>query len=237
MTPENESAAVAEPVDARIRVWDLPTRLFHWVLVALIVTLWITAIRGWMTVHYVCGVAVLVLVLFRVAWGFFGSTTARFADFAASPRRVFAYLRALGRGEAPSHEGHNPAGGWMVMTFLLLLLAQALLGLFANDEFAFKGPFAEFVSGKRSDLLTRVHVFLFDAILVCIWVHVCAIGFYALVKRDNLIIPMMSGMKSTARSTAHRRLEFASTLKAVIALAVIAAVVSFFVLKLQEISG
>ena len=238
MTPEGEAPATpALPAPAaaeRIRVWDLPTRLFHWILVALITTLWVSAIRGWMNVHYVCGVAVLVLVLFRIAWGFLGSTTARFSDFAASPGRVFAYLRALRRGDESPHAGHNPAGGWMVMAFLLLILTQAALGLFANDEFDFKGPLAEFISGKRSDLVTRVHVFLFDAILVCIWVHVCAISFYALVKRDNLIGPMVHGDKPVERVPSRLGLTFVSTVRAALVLGAIAAVVVFLVLNLQR---
>lgn len=244
MTPEIDVPATSVPtapappepaVPARIRVWDLPTRLFHWTLVALIATLWVSAIQGWMTVHYVCGVAALVLVSFRIAWGFLGSTTARFADFAASPGRVFAYLRALRRGDDTRHAGHNPAGGWMVLTFLLLILAQAALGLFANNEFDFKGPLAEFISGKRSNLLTRVHVFLFDAILICIWVHVCAISFYALVRRDNLIGPMVHGTKAPARVPSDLQLKFASTARALLVLAAIAGVIVFAVLYLRRI--
>ena len=219
----------------RVRIWDLPTRLFHWILVALIATLWVSAIRGWMTVHYVCGVAALVLVLFRIAWGFLGSTTARFSDFLATPGRVLAYLRALGRGDKPLHAGHNPAGGWMVLTFLVLILVQAALGLFANNEFDFKGPFADRISGKRSDLLTRVHVFLFDAILVCIWVHLCAISFYALVKRDNLIGPMLRGSKPAANVPPGLLLKFASAFRALAVLAVVAAVVVFVVLNAKRI--
>ncbi|HEU5134157.1 MAG TPA: cytochrome b/b6 domain-containing protein [Steroidobacteraceae bacterium] len=241
MTPESNvpathaAPAPAPAAPARIRIWDLPTRLFHWMLVALIATLWVSAIRSWMTVHYVCGVAALVLVSFRIMWGFLGSTTARFAHFAASPGRVFAYLRALRRGDDSPHAGHNPAGGWMVLTFLLLILAQAALGLFANDEFDFKGPLAEFISGKRSNLLTRVHVFLFDAILVCIWVHVCAISFYALVKRDNLIGPMLHGTKLPARVPSELHLKFASTARALLVLVAVAGVIVFAVVYLGRV--
>jgi cytochrome b len=244
MTSENDVVAVAAdappapvvPVAPdRVRVWDLPTRLFHWLLVALVVTLWITAIRGLMTVHYVCGVATLALVLFRVAWGFFGSTTARFSDFVASPGRVVAYFRAIRGRDDAHHAGHNPAGGWMVMTFLLLILAQATLGLFANDEFDFKGPLAELVSGKRSDLLTRVHVFLFDAILVCIWLHVCAISYYALVRRDNLVGAMVHGTKPADRVPTESRLKFVSTSKALLVLAAVATVVVLVVLNLSRV--
>lgn len=242
MTQGNDPPAAPAPAamsvagkPAQIRIWDLPTRLFHWILVALIATLWVSAIRGWMTVHYVCGVAVLVLVMFRVTWGLLGSTTARFSDFVAAPGRVIAYLRALRRGDASLHAGHNPAGGWMVLTLLLLLLAQAVLGLFANDEFDFKGPLAEWISGKRSDLLTRVHVFLFDAILACIWVHLCAISFYALVKRDNLVGPMWHGAKPVDRVPTGLHLRFVSTAKAGIVLAVIAAAVLFMVMVLRRV--
>ncbi len=222
-------AVVAPPTD-RIRIWDLPTRLFHWLLVLLIATLWVTAIRGWMTVHYVSGVATLILLLFRIAWGFFGSTTARFSDFLAGPARVRGYLRAIIRGEKPLHAGHNPAGGWMTMIFLLLILTQAGLGLFANNEFDFRGPFAEWISGKRSDALTRVHVFLFDAILACIWIHLCAISFYALVKRDNLIVAMWRGTKHAAQVPTDARLNFPSSLRALAVLAVIAVVVMLVIL-------
>ena len=226
MTPGSEAHAAPptapEPGPARVRIWDLPTRLFHWVLVALIATLWVSAARGWMTVHYACGVAALVLVLFRIAWGFLGSTTARFAHFAAGPARVLAYLRALRRGDLPHNAGHNPAGGWMVLAFLLLILAQAVLGLFANDEFDFKGPLAEWISGKRSDRLTRIHVFLFDAILVCTWVHVCAISYYALVRRENLVGPMWHGEKPADRLPADTQLRFVPAVRAGILLAAIA---------------
>jgi cytochrome b len=232
MTPAEDKAP---PVLARIRIWDLPTRLFHWTLVALIAVLWISASRGWMTVHYLCGTATLVLVLFRIVWGFTGSTTARFSDFLARPGSVFAYLRSLRRGEHPLHGGHNPAGGWMVLTFLLLILAQATLGLFANDEFDFKGPFAEWISGKSSDRLTRIHVFLFDAILLCTWVHLCAISFYALVKRDNLVGPMMRGTKHVTQAPAGLSLKFASHRRALILFCTIAAIVVTIVLAARRL--
>lgn len=123
----------------------------------------------------------------------------------------------------------------MVLIFLALILAQAALGLFANDEFGFKGPLAEWISGKRSDLLTRVHVFLFDAIIVGIWLHLCAISYYALVKRDNLIAPMWHGEKPAARVPPDLQLKFAPAAKAVIVLAAIAAVVVIVVLNLRRL--
>jgi len=239
MTPETDEIAQTEVAPAAappegVRVWDLPVRLFHWLLVLLIVSLWITAIRGWMTVHYIAGVSTLVLVLFRVTWGFFGSTTARFSDFLAGPRHVLAYLRGLRGGEDQRHAGHNPAGGWMVLTFLLLILAQATIGLFANDEFAFKGPFAEWISGKRSDLLTRIHVFLFDAILVCIWLHLCAITFYVKVKRDDLVRPMLNGSRTAAQVPKGQRLEFAPARRALFLLLAVTIVIVLLIVNARR---
>lgn len=182
-----------------------------------------------MTAHYVCGMATLALLLFRIGWGFLGSTTARFGHFVRGPKAGIGYLREVARGGHPLHAGHNPAGGWMVLAFLALILAQAVLGLFANNEFDFEGPFAGLVSGKRSDLLTRVHVFLFDAILACIWLHLCAIFFYRLVRRDDLIRPMFSGRKSAGQLPPTTDLRFASPLRALallLAAAVLVALVA-----------
>lgn len=209
--------ARVEP-DTGVPIWDLPVRLFHWLLVTLIVALWVTATQGWMTVHYVCGMATLALLVFRIAWGVVGSTTARFRHFVRGPKAGIGYLRELARGGHPLHAGHNPAGGWMVLAFLLLILIQAVLGLFANNEFDFEGPFASLVSGKLSDLLTRVHVFLFDAILACIWLHLCAIFFYRLVRRDDLIRPMLTGKKATHQLPASTDLRFASRARALVVL-------------------
>jgi cytochrome b len=115
-----------------------------------------------------------------------------------------------------------------------LVLVQATLGLFANDEFEFRGPLADSISGKSSDLFTRVHVFLFDAILVCVWLHVCAITYYALVKRDNLVGPMWHGAKTADRLPSGLQLKFVSGARAAILLLAIAAVVVALILNLRR---
>src|ERR1700759_3269916 len=178
-----------------VLVWDLPIRLFHWCMVALVFAAWLSADRGWMTIHLGSGLTLLALLLFRLVWGLFGSTTARFSDFLHPPRRVFGYLRGLKSGDRLLYAGHNPAGGLMVMAMILVLLAQALTGLFANDGLHFNGPLALLLPSETSDSITSIHRLIFDAILVLIWCHIVAVGFYLLVKRDNLVLPMLTGRK------------------------------------------
>jgi cytochrome b len=187
---DDESA----PAD-RVRVWDMPVRLFHWALVVLVATSWIAADQGFMRVHLWSGSALLALLLFRLAWGIFGSTTARFSDFVHSPRAAYRYLRALAAGEEPHHAGHNPAGGWMVVVLLAFLSAQVATGLFANDGLKFMGPLALLVTAETSDRLTSLHGWLFNALLLLVWLHVVAAFFYLFVKRENLITPMVTGRK------------------------------------------
>ena len=119
--------------DQRVRVWDAPTRLFHWSVVVLIFISWLSADKGYMTVHLWSGLSLLALLLFRLGWGLMGTTTARFSDFLHSPREILAYLRTQARGGRPLHAGHNPAGGVMVVVLLAALAAQVATGLFAND--------------------------------------------------------------------------------------------------------
>lgn len=179
------------------RVWDLPIRLFHWVLVGLVATSWVTAQIGGnaMQIHQWSGMSILTLVLFRVAWGFVGSTRARFSDFVRGPRAAFAYLRSLLRGAAAFYPGHNPLGGWMVLVLLASLLLQAGTGLFANDDIMIEGPLARHISKETSDWLTGIHHLNFAVLLVLIAVHVAAALFYLLVKRDNLVLPLITGRK------------------------------------------
>ncbi|MDG4549459.1 MAG: cytochrome b/b6 domain-containing protein [Candidatus Contendobacter sp.] len=179
-----------------IEVWDLPTRLFHWSLVALVAAQWLTAEgSGAMHWHVRGGYAVLALVLFRLIWGFMGSDTARFSDFLRGPGAALAYAQALRRGETPRYLGHNPLGAWSIVAMLVLLLIQAGTGLFANDDILIEGPLYAWVSKGTSDWLTTIHRFNFNLLLLVIAVHLSAVLFYLLVKRENLIRPMLSGRK------------------------------------------
>ncbi|HCB15238.1 MAG TPA: hypothetical protein DEP36_16960 [Gammaproteobacteria bacterium] len=179
-----------------VPVWDLPTRLFHWVLAGLMIAQWWTAEQSsTMDYHIWGGYAVLTLVLFRLIWGFVGSDTVRFSDFVRGPVAALGYVKALLRGETPLYLGHNPMGGWSIVAMLILLLVQAGTGLFANDDILIEGPLYAWVSKDTSDWLTAIHRFNFNLLLVVIAVHITAVLFYLLVKRENLIHPMLSGRK------------------------------------------
>jgi cytochrome b len=182
-----------------VKVWDLPTRLFHWILVALLIAQWLTAENsGTMDWHVRGGYAVLALVLFRLIWGIMGSETARFSHFMRGPGATLGYFMALLRGESPHYLGHNPMGGWSIAMLLILLLIQAVTGLFANDDILIEGPLYSSVSKDTSDWLTTIHRLNFNLLLAMIAVHLAAVLFYLLVKRENLIHPMLSGRKHLA---------------------------------------
>jgi cytochrome b len=170
-------------------VWDLPTRLFHWLLVALIALCWWSAEEGELDLHLWLGMAVVSLLIFRLLWGLFGSSTARFANFVRGPRAVADYLQGKWMGI-----GHSPLGALSVVALLLLIAVQAGMGLFSTDEDGLlSGPLATAVSLSLSERLTDLHEELFDVLLVLIGIHVAAIIFYLIVKRRNLVGPMITG--------------------------------------------
>lgn len=178
-----------------IQVWDLPTRLFHWLLVALMVAAFVTGQRGGdlMPWHGRLGLAIIGLLVFRLVWGFVGSTYARFANFFPRPATVVAYLRGQWRGL-----GHNPLGALSVFGLLAIVTIQALTGLFANDDIAFQGPLAVLVEGATSLWLTSIHRIMVNLLLVLVGLHVAAVLFYTWVKRDNLLLSMFTGTKVVA---------------------------------------
>lgn len=179
-----------------VEVWDLPTRLFHWTLVGLVVFQWWSAESSdSMSYHVWGGYGVLVLVLFRLIWGMVGSETARFGNFIRRPAAMLEYAKALLRGETPHYLGHNPMGGWSIVVMLTLLLVQVGTGLFANDDIMTEGPLYPWVSKATSDWLTTVHRINFNLLLLVVAIHISAVLFYLLVKRENLIHPMLSGRK------------------------------------------
>lgn len=182
---------------SKILVWDLPSRLFHWLLVMLVVVSWVSATLGGnaMQIHMLSGYTILTLVLFRILWGFFGSQHARFASFVRNPVAAVAYLQALRRNEAGWHLGHNPAGGWSVIAMLGALLLQAGTGLFANDDIATEGPLAKLVSKALSDRITGIHHLNIDLLYVLIGLHLAAVAFYFFHKRENLVKSMFTGYK------------------------------------------
>lgn len=178
-----------------MRVWDGPTRLFHWAIVLLILTSYVSVKSDWMQVHYLSGYTMLTLLLFRLVWGFAGSETSRFGKFIRSPVAGLAHLAAFGKREPDREIGHNAAGGWAVLAMLLALAVQASTGLFAGDPIEGGGPFVEQVAGPTQKLLTRVHHINFNIILALIGLHIVAILAYAAIKRHDLVRPMVTGKK------------------------------------------
>jgi cytochrome b len=174
---------------AKIAVWDLPTRLFHWVLVALIAFSWWTAEEHQYDLHLWSGMAVISLILFRLLWGLFGSSTARFANFVRGPAAVRDYLAGTWRGI-----GHSPLGALSVVALLGLIAVQAGLGLFSSDEDGLLlGPLSGLVSDDASEGITDLLEDFFNVLLVFIGLHVAAVLFYWVARKQNLIGPMVTG--------------------------------------------
>ena len=184
-------------VATRIRVWDLPTRIFHWALAALVIFSFTTGKIGgaWMAWHLKSGYAILALLAFRIAWGFAGSRTARFAHFLRGPRAMLEYARETFSGRHPSSEGHNPMGGWMVILMLAVLALQAATGLFADDEIATQGPLAAKVSEALVARMTTIHKYNEWVIVAAVVLHVAAVATYQWGLKLDLLRPMIYGWK------------------------------------------
>jgi cytochrome b len=182
------------------RIWDLPTRLFHWLLVVLVVLQFGTAQYGWLDMqwHFWFGYALLALLVFRILWGFFGSETARFTHFITSPRRAFAYLRNWSNTPMARFAGHNPAGGWASLIILLVVLAQALSGLFTSDDIEWFGPLCHRVSDTWIEWGSWLHHRLEPIILGLVALHVIAIAVYWFIKRENLVGSLWHGRRDIA---------------------------------------
>ena len=175
----------------KARVWDLPTRLFHWALAACVVGSLVSVNLGGNAVawHFRFGYAILTLLLFRLAWGFVGPRYARFSSFPPNPLAALRYLR----GQDASAAGHSPLGALSVYALLLSLAFQAGTGLFANDAIMWDGPLRHTVSNATSDWLTSLHKTNRFVLLALIALHLAAIAFYTLLKRKSLVRPMITG--------------------------------------------
>lgn len=182
----------------KIRVWDLPVRLFHWALAVLVVAAVVTQKIGGnaMEWHFLAGYAALTLVLFRIVWGFVGTRYARFADFFHAPGAIVAYLRNTKNGAREDYHGHNPLGSLSVFALLGVVLMQATSGLFSNDDISNEGPLVKFISKDWSDRITWFHTEISATLIYfLVGLHVAAILYYYFRKRQNLVKPMISGDK------------------------------------------
>ncbi|MDR2001325.1 MAG: cytochrome b/b6 domain-containing protein [Zoogloeaceae bacterium] len=179
----------------KIKLWDLPLRLFHWALAASVVSAFVTAKIGGnaMVWHGRAGLAIIGLLAFRIVWGFTGSTHSRFASFIKGPAAIKAYLRGQWHGI-----GHNPLGALSVLALLTLLSIQAATGLFANDDISYRGYLSALVSSDTSSRITGIHKLLEPLLMILVVLHLTAIAFYTRVKKDNLLMPMITGWKNTS---------------------------------------
>lgn len=184
-------------------VWDLPVRLFHWALVVLIGFSWWSAENYHMDWHRLSGQAVLFLIAFRLIWGVVGSDTARFAYFLKGPRAIRAYLADK---QVPASVGHNPLGGWSVIAMLAILGTQVVSGLFAVDIDGIEsGPLSHLVDFDQGRLASAIHGVCFTVLQALIVLHVLAVLFYLVVRRRNLIGPMVTGSIAAPTPIAMRR--------------------------------
>ncbi len=176
----------------RIHLWDLPTRLFHWLLAVAVAAALISAEIGGnlMDWHGRIGLLIVGLLAFRLVWGVLGSTYARFAHFFPSLTRIRSYLSGEWRGE-----GHNPLGALSVVALRGILLFQVISGVFANDDIAFTGPLFDLVGKDWSDTLSGWHHEIGELVLPLIGLHIAAILFYVHIKKQNLVKPMITGWK------------------------------------------
>lgn len=177
-------------------IWDVPTRLFHWSIVGLLVFSWWSAENAEMQWHYYSGLTVCALLIFRLLWGVFGTSTARFGQFVKGVGPVVAYLK---NEPGTSAVGHNPLGGWAVIAMLAALVTQVATGLFAVDVDGLEsGPLSYMVEFEQGRLMANIHELSFNLLLVLIAIHIGAILFYLLIRKSNLVIPMITGTRMAA---------------------------------------
>jgi cytochrome b len=173
-----------------VRVWDLPTRMFHWLLVGLFLFSWWSAKSHHMDWHLLSGSTLVGLLVFRLIWGFIGGSTARFRSFLCAPGAVLGYLR----GTLKDRPGHNPLGGYSVLALLALLASQVGTGLLATDTDGLEsGPLSYLINFDHSRVAAKVHALSFNVLLVLVGFHVAAILYYLLVRRRDLVTPMITG--------------------------------------------
>lgn len=211
-----------------VKVWDVPTRVFHWSLVILIALAYVTRkVNPDLVWHMRIGYTILILITFRILWGFVGSSTSRFAAFAYAPWTAIQYGIDFVLRRPRQFLGHNPLGGMVVFLLLGLVAAQGLLGLFSYDDHTdlHGGPLASKIAEEAVAAATRWHVWLFDILLIVIALHVLASFAYAIWKREDLVRPMVTGRKRSASFEDQAEARIASPLLALLCLLLAAAIV------------
>ncbi|MFA5171658.1 MAG: cytochrome b/b6 domain-containing protein [Sulfuriferula sp.] len=215
----------------KIKIWDLPTRLFHWSLVLCLAVSWGSAelFDDAMQIHFYAGYTLLTLLIFRVLWGFVGSSTTRFSYFVSGMHATKTYARTLFKPRPNDNIGHNPVGGWAVIIMLALLALQAITGLFSNNDLLDSGPLAHLLSKDMSDTISGIHEEAFNFLLAIVGLHIAAIFFYRFYKHSNLITAMITGYKTLPNTLNSSSLYFASNRRAIVTLIIAAASVAALV--------
>jgi cytochrome b len=229
-------------------VWDLPLRAFHWLLVLSLIGLWTTAKADadymdwltkrfdvtWMEWHFRIGYFVIGLITFRIIWGFVGPRHARFVNFIPGPARFFAYLGSLFKRDSKHSIGHNPVGALMVLVILAAVGLQAFTGLFTSDDVIWAGPYNPAVSSALANKMGAIHHLNYIILLWIVSLHVLAIVFYAVYKRQRLVPPMINGYKPAAAVPQHEAIGSSQLFKALIVALLCAGAVTVLVKKAPE---
>jgi cytochrome b len=221
------------PAPRKVPVWDLPTRAFHWTLVLLFIFSFATVKIGgdWMVWHERSGMAILTLIAFRLIWGFVGGEHARFASFVRGPGVTIRYALDTLRGGGARTLGHNPLGAGSVIALILSVGTQAVTGLFVDDEIVNRGPLANQVSSTVVAWATSIHRWNEKVMIALVLLHIAAILFYLIKKKDNLVRPMISGEKDWDGPADPTRAHGSTGLALMIVIAIAAAVYYFIARK------
>lgn len=227
MTRDNPEVKKQSQPAPKSLVWDLPTRLFHWLLVFCLAGSWITAEAGfdWTETHFLFGYASLGLITFRIIWGFIGPTHARFSSFVKGPTHVVNSARTLLNRTPSTYVGHNPISGWSTVLFLAVVATQATSGLFISDDIFYAGPYNGIVSSDTAGELARIHHLNFNVLQALVLIHLIAIIWYQWGKRTQLIKPMITGRKALPVEHAEQAISHNFVLRAVVLGSLVAATV------------
>lgn len=219
----------------RLFVWDAPTRLFHWIIVAAVIVAWATAEADtpfWFDLHLAAGYAVTAALIFRIIWGFAGSRHALFHDFLRPWAVVRDYTKKLACLKPPYFTGHNPLGGWMVILLLLMLAAIVATGLFGGEaDEPEVGPLAHMVAPALAEVLVEVHEVLFNVLLVLVAIHIAGVFADMVLVRENLIAAMITGYKRVPAGTAEAEAAPVSIVRTIVVL-IVAVAATWFVVSL-----
>ncbi|AXT40695.1 cytochrome B [Alteromonas sp. BL110] len=208
-------------------VWDLPTRLFHWLIVASLLAQYATVewLENKVQWHFYIGYFTLFLIVFRLIWGVVGTRHARFSSFVTGPKRVFSYVKTLFNRRSEPAIGHNPLGGWFVIVMLVLLTIQAVSGLFMTDDIFLDGPYRQLASEETLGLMNTLHHLAFDVLLYVIALHIGAVIFYSIYKKQKLVPAMVHGSKDSINKSKTAGIADSRLLRALIVALVAATVV------------